>query len=143
MMRNLVRYNPSSMRVYGDFDRLVDAFFHETPFGKKVYPRVDVKEDEERYTLEAELPGLTEKDIEVTVENNLLTISSVSEKDAEEGDNGYVLHERRHQSFSRSFVLPKDVDPEKTEAGFSNGLLTLSIDKTPEMKPKTIEIKSS
>ncbi len=140
-MRNLVRYNPNSMRVYGDFDHLVDAFFHETSFGKKIYPRVDVREDGERYTLEAELPGLTEKDIEVTVENNLLTISSVSAKDVKDGDNDYVLHERRHQSFSRSFVLPKDVDPAKTEAGLSNGLLTLSIDKRPEMKTKTIEIK--
>ena len=140
-MRSLVRYNPNSARVYDDFNRLVNGIFHETPFGKAVYPRVDVREDDESYILEAELPGLTEKDIQVTLESNLLTISSVSEVDSEKKDDGYVLHERRHQSFSRSFVVPKDVNSEKIEAAFSNGLLTLSLEKAPEMKPKQIEVK--
>ena len=112
-----------------------------TVYGRTVYPRVDVREDEERYTLEAELPGLTEKNIEVKVEDNLLTISSASDREDNEGPVGYVLQERRHHSFSRSFVLPKDVDRENIDAGFSNGLLKLSLDKAPEMKPKTIEVK--
>ena len=140
-MRSLVKYNPGPTRVLGDFDRLFDAFFHETPLGRAVYPRVDVREDDGLYTLEAELPGLTERDIEVKVEDNLLTISSASAKESKEEKDGYVLNERRNQTFSRAFVLPKDVDRETIEAGFSNGLLTLSLQKTPEARPKMIEVK--
>ena len=142
-MRNLVSYKPRSLDLFEDFDRLFDSFFTDSTFTRTTAPRVDIKGNDEDYVLVAELPGLAEKDVEVKVEDNLLTISSKSKEDKEEERNGYILRERRHSSFSRSFVLPKDVDREKIEAGFSNGLLTLHLGKTAETKPKMIEVKNS
>ena len=134
-MNTLVRYNPRALDVLGNFDRLFD-------FGRTSSPRVDIREDGDKYLLEAELPGATEKDIEVKVEDNLLTISSKHDENKKEEANGYLVRERRYQSYSRCFVLPKDVDREKIDAQFTNGLLTLTLNRAPEAKPKKIEIKS-
>ena len=141
-MRSLVTYNPRSFDLLEDFDRLFDPFFTDSTFTRTSSPRVDIKENEDGYVLEAELPGLIEKDVEVKMEDNLLTISSKTEGEEKEDRGRYVLRERRHSSFARSFVLPKDVDRDKIEAGFVDGLLTLSLGKTPETKPKVIEVKS-
>ena len=134
-MNTLVRYNPRSLDMFGNFDRLFD-------FGRTSSPRVDIREDDDNYLLEAELPGVTEKDIEVKVEDNLLTIASSYDESNKEEKNGYLVRERRFQSFSRCFVLPKDVDREKIDAQFKNGLLSLTLSKAPEAKPKKIEIKN-
>jgi len=134
-MNTLVRYNPRALDVRGNFDRLFD-------FGRTSSPRVDIREDEDKYLLEAELPGATEKDIEVKVEDNLLTIASKHDESNKEEKNGYLVRERRYQSFSRCFVLPKDVNRDKIDAQFENGLLTLTLNKAPEAKPKKIEIKA-
>ena len=140
-MKTLVRYNPRSLSLASNFDRMMDSFFSDSPVTRSYAPTVDIREDENKYVLEAELPGLTEKDIDVKVEDNLLSISSKTEEKAEEKKNGYILRERRSKSFSRSFVVPKDVDKEKIEAGFKNGLLSLNLHKAPAAKPKSVEIK--
>ena len=144
-MRNLVKYSPGTINMLRDFDRVFDSFFNDSVFSgsgvTRVSPRVDIREDENGYVLEAELPGLTEKDIDVRIDDNLLTVSSKHDEEKKDEKDGYLLRERRHSSFTRSFVLPKDVDKSKIEARFSNGLLSLSLSKLPETKPKTIEIK--
>lgn len=140
-MRHLVSYKPASLRMFNDFDKVFDSFFSTNPFGRSANPSVDIREEENRYVLEAELPGFTEKDIDVKVEDMLLTISSKQEKESEESQEGYVLKERKLRSFTRSFVLPKEVDREKIEANVKNGLLTLELQKAPESKPKAIEVK--
>ena len=104
---------------------------------------MDVRETDAEYLMEVELPGLTEKDVEVKLENTLLTISSTKDEKKEEKKNGYVLRERRSAHFSRSFVLPEGVDNEKIAAEFKNGILKLSFPKAPAAKPKTIEVKAS
>ena len=142
-MRNLVKYNPNSFDVIGNFDRMFDSLINDSAFVRKSSPRVDISENADGYVLEAELPGFTEKDVEVKVDDNLLTISSKKEEEKKEEDNGYILRERRHESFARSFVLPKDVDKSAIEARFANGLLSLTLNKAPETKPKTIEINSA
>ena len=142
-MRNLVKYNPNSFDVIGNFDRMFDSLFNDSAFVRTNSPRVDISENADGYVLEAELPGFTEKDVEVKIDDNLLTISSKKEKEKKEEDNGYILRERRHESFARSFVLPKDVDKSSIEARFANGLLSLTLNKAPETKPKTIEINSA
>ena len=141
-MRSLVKYSPLSVDVLGDFDRIFDSFFNDSVSKRSSSPRVDIREEESSYILEAELPGMSEKDIEVKVDDSLLTISSKKEDQKEEKRDGYILKERRHNSFTRSFVLPKDVDRESIEANFSDGVLNLTIDKKPEAKPKMIEVKS-
>jgi HSP20 family protein len=142
-MRSLVNYNPGSRMLFGDIDRMFNSFFNESASVKASTPRADIRENENDYVLDIELPGLSEKDVEVKVEDNLLTISSADPEEKTEEKEGYILRERRSRAFVRSFVLPKDVDRESIEAGFSNGLLSLSLGKKPETKPKTIEIKSN
>ncbi|MBT3272729.1 MAG: Hsp20/alpha crystallin family protein [Spirochaetales bacterium] len=142
-MRSIVNYGPSSSSLIGDIDRMFNSFVSNSASAKPSTSRVDIREDENDYVLEMELPGLSEKDVEVKIEDTLLTISSKEVEDRTEEKAEYLLKERSSRSFSRSFVLPKDADKDKIEAVFSNGLLNLSISKRPETKPKTIEIKSS
>ena len=140
-MNSLIKYQPSYLDMFDDLDRVFDSLVGGTSLGRARVPAVDIREEEDRYVLEAELTGLTEKDVEVKVQDNLLLISSKQEKETEEKKKGYLLKERRSSSFSRSFVLPKDVDREKIEAAFKNGLLTLTLHKSPETKPRAIEVK--
>jgi HSP20 family protein len=140
-MRGLIRYTrPNNLF---DWDGLMDNFFTDTPVWNAQTPAVDVREAEDEYVMEAELPGLTEKDIDLNVEENILTLSSKKEENKEEEKNGYLISERRKHEFARTFVLPKDVDREKIKAEFKNGLLVVSIPKKPEAKPRKIDVKSN
>lgn len=141
-MNNLMRTKRNNGLSYvTDFDRMLDSFFSDTPFWNTNAPSVDITEEDDAYVLEADLPGMNDKDIDVKVENDLLTISSNKEEKKEESRKGYLLKERRSSSFSRSFVLPKDVDRSNIEANFKNGVLTLNLPKSPEAKPRNIDIK--
>ena len=140
---NLVRYNPNPLSLLDNFTSWFDDFFPAPTFGGSSIPAVDVRENDAEYLMEVELPGLTEKDVEVKLENTLLTISSAKDEKKEEKKNGYVLRERRSARFSRSFVLPEGVDREKIAAEFKNGILKLSFPKVPAAKPKTIEVKAN
>ena len=141
-MNGLISYNPNSgLSLLNDFDRVFTNLFDDLPGWSNRQPLVDVREEKDRYVLEAELPGLTEKDVEVKIEENLLTISSAKSEEKQDSRQGYLMRERRFASFQRSFVLPNDVDREKVEASFKNGLLTLNVHKKPEAQPKNIQIK--
>lgn len=141
-MKSLVTYKPFTLGdVWGDFDRMIDRIFSDTPVWEARIPAVDVREEKDRYVLEAELPGLTDKDVEVKVEDNLLTISSKKDESREEKRNGYLIRERRSSSFQRSFVLPNDVDKENITAQFKNGLLTLDMKKLASAQPKSIPVR--
>jgi len=140
---NLVRYNPNSLDLLDNVSRWFDDFFAAPTFGGTSLPPVDVKETDSEYLMEVELPGLSEKDVEVKLDNNLLTISSQKSEKNEEKKNGYILRERSTSQFSRSFVLPDSIDREKIGAEFKNGILHLTFPKVPAAKPKTIEVKAS
>ena len=140
-MRGLIRYTrPNNLFVW---DGLMDNFFTDTPVWNTQSPAVDVREVEDEYLMEVELPGLTDKDIELNVEDNILTLSSKNEQSKEEKKNGYLIRERRSREFARTFVLPKDVDRDKIKGEFKNGLLVVSIPKKPEAKPRKIDVKSN
>lgn len=132
------------MSLLDDFDRLFENVFSNAPtLESSQTPVVDVREEKNKYILEAELPGMSEKDVDVHVEDNMLTIKSSKEESNEERDEeGYLVRERRSRSFSRSFVLPQDVDRDKVDARFRNGLLTLTMPKTAESKARQIQIKA-
>jgi len=136
---NIIKYRPTTSILDWDFDDVLDNFFGQD----HNYPSVDVKEEDGKYVLEADLPGINEKDLNVKVEDNLLTISSKKNEEKETKQKGYLVKERHAFSFCRSFVLPRDVDKDKIEANFKNGVLTLSIAKNPETLPKQIEIKTN
>ena len=140
---NLIRYNPNSVDLLDNVSRWFDDFYTEPLFGRTAMPAVDVKETDSEYLMEVELPGLSEKDVEVKLDNSLLTLSSSKDEKKEEKKNGYVLRERRAARFSRSFVIPEGVDREKIAAEFKNGVLTLTFPKVPAAKPKTIEVKAT
>ena len=142
-MNFLVKRKPQRDLLTWGFDSFLDDFFNDSVFKANVhYPKVDVKEGKKQFVIEAELPGLTEKDIDVKVENNLLTISSKKSEEKEEKKDGYIIKERRASAFCRAFTLPDHVDSEKIEANYKNGLLTLVIPKTKEANHKEIEIKT-
>jgi HSP20 family protein len=140
---DIVKYRPNGMvGLFNDtWDRLFDPFFDVAPARNNRVPAIDVKETENGYSLEAELPGVTDKDIELKLEGNMLTLSTKKEEQKEEKKDNYLLKERKSFSFTRSFVVPEDVDAEKISAEFKNGLLTLSLPKSEKAKPKMLEIK--
>ena len=111
-------------------------------------PKVDVKEDSEAYTMEMDLPGRSEKDVDIELDNNTLTISSKQEEknemeETEKEENGrWLIRERRVSSFKRSFTLPEDVNLEALNASFKNGILTVKLPRRALSQPKKIAIKS-
>ena len=104
-------------------------------------PVVDIEESAEAYTIRAELPGLSKEKVKVTVENGALTLSG--ERDVERRVETKTFHrvERSHGTFTRSFTLPDDVDPESVAANFKDGLLEIQIAKREEALPKSIEVR--
>jgi len=140
-------------RLMDEFDRgfFPSRWFESTPFAKftseigAIIPAVDVVDEEKAYRVTVELPGLSDKDIEVTKDGDLLTIKGEKKEEHEEKEKGYFLSERSYGSFQRSLRLPDGIDDAKIEAKFENGVLTVVLPKTPEAvsKPKKIAIKAA
>jgi HSP20 family protein len=136
-MAELKRYDRGPWDLLEDMRERVGSLFEEMPFFyRRPLPVVDVQERDDAYILEAELPGMSDKDVEVRVEGNVLSISSQKEERKEEARGGYMRRERRSRSFHRSFRLPDDVQHEKIEATFKNGLLTLTLPRSGPKKEK-------
>ena len=143
-MNKMVRYTPKKVGLLNDFDAVFDRFFNDDFYHSGAYsPAVDVREEEDKFILEAELPGLSDKDLNIQVENNMLTLSNVQEEQKEENKKGYVIRERRSRSFKRSFMLPRNVDTAGIDARMKDGILTLEIPKSEEAKPRKIQISAS
>jgi HSP20 family protein len=103
-------------------------------------PAVDVYEDDHNLVLKLEVPGVNEEDLNVTLENNTLTVSGERKLEKEEKEENFHRIERRYGSFTRSFRLPNTVDPEKVEAGYNKGILKISLAKRAEARPKQIKV---
>ena len=103
-------------------------------------PAVDVRETEKSYLIEADLPGIDEKDIEVHLDGNTLTLASKKSEENKEERKGYMIQERRQASFSRSFTLPENTDRESISATFRNGVLSVEIGKLAEAQKRVIQI---
>ena len=108
------------------------------------FPTADVVEGEKDYRITAELPGMSEKDIEIALAGDMLTLKGEKKEEREEKEENRYVSERRYGSFQRSFALPEDADPEKIEAAFKNGILTVTLPKRPEAQAKRrkIEVKA-
>ena len=143
-----VRRPGNGVNVWNDFDRLFDSVFGTMPSWSDWRPAVDIRNEDDAYVIEADIPGMREDQISVQVENDLLVISgrTEDERSANDGDaNGesadYILRERSARQFYRSFAMPKDADAANVEATYRNGVLTVQLHKKPEAKPRQIEIR--
>jgi len=140
-------------RLFDDFHlrtrrRFPDSMFDVEPFwrGEPTFgkaPAVDIVDKETGYEIAAELPGMEEKDIDVKFANGMLTIRGEKREEKEEKEKDYYLSERRFGSFQRSFAVPEDVDTDKIEASFNNGVLTVLLPKSAaaQKSEKKIAIK--
>jgi len=130
-----------------------DTLFEDLPVWETRKPSVDIRETENSFVFEAELPGLAESEIDVQVENGVLTLSGPYQKQkkenadkkepkAESAEKGtYLRKERRTSSFSRSFTLPRGVNTEEISANLKNGVLLITIPKKEEVKNHKISVK--
>lgn len=133
----------SSMRA--DMERLFDSYFghgfgrlpalSRLGFGDVNSPSTDLRETDKEFVVEAELPGMDEKDVNVTLTNGVLTIKGEKKSEREEKKDDYHLMERSYGSFHRSFRLGDSVDPDKVTASFEKGVLKVSLPKRPEAAP--------
>ena len=103
-------------------------------------PAVDVYEDEHKVTLKIEVPGIDEKDIDVRLENNTLTVHGERKFEKEEKEENFRRVERQYGSFTRSFTLPNTVDPNLVTASYDKGVLKIKLAKKVEAKPKQIKV---
>ncbi len=144
----LARYEPwSAMRQLRDeMNRAFGQALTAGDDGSNVVtsawmPAVDIKEEDNRFVISADVPGVDPKDIEVTMENGILTIKGERKLETkEEGDNGYRRVERLHGTFYRRFSLPDTADAEKISANGKNGVLEVTIPKKAAVQPKRIKV---
>jgi HSP20 family protein len=104
-------------------------------------PVVDITEDDKTYIIKAELPEVKKEDVQVRVENGVLTITGERKAEKEEKGKKYHRIERSYGAFARSFTLPDNVDADRVSAAFKDGMLTVSVTKSEKTQPKHIEVK--
>jgi len=123
-----------------DFDTFFNDMLGNWGVKNSTIPSVDVYEDEKAYYVEAELPGYTEDEVNVHVEKHVLHISSEKVNEKKENKK-FLVRERGYVKFDRSFTLPEGINESGIEAEFSNGILKVTLPKTPVEQPKKIEVK--
>ena len=136
--------------LHSEMDRLLTSFFGGMPSAganaSLWYPRVDLQEHDEEFVLVADLPGMQQEDIHITVENNLLTLQGqrTVEHEAQNGQNGYAHYrERAYGTFCRRFTLGAAVDADTITATYKAGVLEVHIPKTAAAQPKRIAVQSA
>ncbi len=136
-----VRHTES--RLFPEISRFFDDFFTDLPSvqsRENWLPAVDILEKNGDMLLRCELPGLTEKDIELKLEGNVLTVKGEKKFEHEEDREVYHRMESFYGAFSRSFTLPETVDTDKIKADYRNGVLTVTIPQKPEVRPREIPV---
>lgn len=109
--------------------------------GTALVPAMDVSENDDHLTITMELPGLTKEELDVTLENGVLSVSGEKKLERKTDKEHYHSVERRTGSFRRSVSLPSDIDADKSDASFDNGVLTISVPKSEQLKPKRLSVK--
>ena len=147
----VVRWDPTREldSLQGERNRLFSSFFDAPPKTKggngngtarRWIPSMDLVETQDHFVLKADLPGMSESDVNVELENNVLTISGERKTEQEEQQEGYYRLERATGAFSRSLSLPEGIDAEAVAADFDNGVLTVRIPKPAQVKPRKVKI---
>lgn len=140
----LIKYNRPETDIFGKrFSDIMDEFFNDavTTRRNSFAPSIDISETEKQYVIDVEVPGMNKKDINLNVENNTLTISGERKFEKEEDNKQYHRVETHYGSFSRSFSLPENADYDSIKASYTNGILTITVDKSEKSLKKQIDIK--
>ena len=149
MTMALTRWTPEPDLLRGRFDRLFNQMLQdawggaaaEGFSGKAWTPSVDIRETQDALVFGIELPGLKKEDVEITIENSILTVAGERKFEKETKGESYHRVERSYGSFSRSFTLPTGVQGDQVEASFDAGLLTIKLPKQEQSKPRKISIR--
>lgn len=132
-------------QIRREIDRLWDSFFERKPARvegvSEWFPSLDVSETDGAYVVKVEVPGIDPKDIDISLMDHLLTIKGEKKQEKEEKEENYHLVERSYGSFTRSIRLPSQVQSDKIDATYKNGVLKITLPKTEEAKKKEIKIK--
>ena len=149
MRSAMTRWNPTTgsfLTTRDPFARMLDSVFGEGLYpsedvsNRTWMPSVNIRETEQAFFVEAELPGLTKKDIDITIENNILKLSGERRFEKDTNEESYHRVERSYGSFLRTFSLPSQVNAESVKASFKDGVLTIEVPKAEEAKPRKIAI---
>jgi len=145
-MNRITRWEPfrESRRMHDMLDRLMDRSLLDPSWTGMLETTIplDLLQTDEEVIVKASIPGLTAEDIEISITGETLTIRGELKQDEVQEGAHYHIRERRLESFSRSIPLPTLVNTEKAKAEFENGILTLTLPKVEEVKPKTITVKA-
>ncbi|NMB53531.1 MAG: Hsp20/alpha crystallin family protein [Leptolinea sp.] len=145
-MANLIRFEPmrEMVRMSDAMDRLFDNLYGRGWRDGDLFesPSVDMYQTENDIVVKASLPGMKADDIQISVVGDVLTLRGEVHAEEEINEASYHIHERRSGSFARSLPLPTSVQSDRAKAEFENGVLTLTLPKAEEMRPKTITVKA-
>lgn len=141
-----IKQNRNSLTtLHNEMDDLFDSFFRglDKPFpGYKTWPAIDVAEDENSIQVRAEVPGCKAEDIDISVYGNTLTISGEKKMKEEKKEKGYYHVESSYGTFRREITLPTDVDSEKVDATYKDGVLSITMPKSAKAKAVKVKVKS-
>ena len=142
---NIVKYAPKThVDRFFDTDRFFNDFWPWTSFEDRRVAtdqvKVNVVENEDNYTLTAEVPGMLEKDIDIEIKDGLMTLKGHHEESQEKEEDHYRMKEFSRRSFERSFRIGEGIDPDQVSAQLTNGVLTVVLPRKEEAKPKTVKV---
>ena len=142
----LVKWSPRPTSIFDDMDKMIsNVFENDWNFPVRSItnwsPPVDVKETDDSFTINADIPGLNKKEVNVNVANGIVSISGERKFDEKKESDNYHYRERQYGSFSRTFNIPDSVKEDDISASFKNGILTIELPKTEVALPKKREIK--
>lgn len=146
-MRSLVRQRPQManwglMDLRDEIEKMFNDFGAGGDAGEGFWtPSVDISEESDKLVMTVELPGVDKKDVKISLHDNVLTIEGQKSRQAEEQKDKYYRCERSYGKFSRSFTIPTKVVADKIDAGYKDGILTITLPKVEEAQPRQIQIK--
>jgi len=145
-MSTLTRWEPvrEMITLRDAMDRLFDDAFTRpiNMSAVSAMPAIDMYQDDESVVVKAQLPGLSNDDVQISVTDNILTLRGEFKEENEDEGKSYHIREHRYGTFERTLSLPTDVQVDKAKAVFENGILTITLPKAEKVKPKTISIKA-
>ncbi len=147
-MSNLVRQTNrvAPWSVFGDFDGFFDGFARgsrasEVVNGQALRPAVDVRETDNEYQVKVDLPGIKKENLDIVIQDGVLTINAETREETREGESGRLIRqERRYGKYVRSMRLGADVNEDSVHAEYHDGILSLTIPKAEEVKPKRVQV---